>query len=134
MYMLLKKFQIDIFCFVSRSKNGKVGLQSDSNQVKNSYAKKCCNHSMFNVAQVNTKYSYFVFFVLRKPRVIKTFSWITFLTCMEESYFRNRLIKIELFMLSFILRLTKNDSMEYYEYFIIGYFMKEEEQLHVHVY
>ena len=36
-------------------------------------------------------------------------------------------------MLSLILRLTKHDSMEY-EYFIIGYFMKEEEQLHVHVY
>ena len=52
---------------------------------------------------------------------------------MEESHFKNRLIKIELFMLSFILRLTKHDSMEY-EYFIIGYFMKEEQQLHLHVY
>ena len=52
---------------------------------------------------------------------------------MEESYFRNRLIKIELFMLSFILILTKHDSMQYH-YFIIGYFMNEEQQLHVHIY
>ena len=52
---------------------------------------------------------------------------------MEESYFRNRLIKIDLFMLSFILGLTKHYSMEY-EYFIIGYFIKEEQQLQVHVY
>ena len=52
---------------------------------------------------------------------------------MEESYFINRLIKIELFLLSFILRLTKHDLMEY-EYFIIGYFMKEEQKLHVHIY
>ena len=29
--------------------------------LKNSYTRKFCNHSMFNGAQVNTKYSYFVF-------------------------------------------------------------------------
>ena len=37
----------------TRGKNGKVGLQSDGSQVKNSYTRKCCNHSMFHGAQVN---------------------------------------------------------------------------------
>ena len=59
-----------------KSKNGKVWLQSDGNQVKNSYARKCCNHSMINGAQVNTKCSYFVHVFTCAPLNIE---WLHFL-------------------------------------------------------
>ena len=59
--VFLNRYALCIFETITSvllSKNCKVGLQSDGNQVKNSYTRKCCNHSMLDGAQVNTKYNW----------------------------------------------------------------------------